>query len=131
MSEAMFRRTIGGGLQTQDTKSYRRLACAITAFVGTAVLCVGARADLAPWMQYIVASSGIEGALYRVMEMPGVRTLYPRPPAEAREELSKLLGQKPDANLYALRAHVEEQGLNFTAAASAAPTSGPMIGTHA
>ncbi len=59
----------------------------------------------------------MEAALYCVMEMPGVRTLYPRPPKEARGELDALVKSTPDAaQLYALRAHVDEQALDFDAA---------------
>jgi tetratricopeptide (TPR) repeat protein len=76
-----------------------------------------AYADLPPWMQQIVSASRIESALYRMMDLPGLRTLYPRPPAEARAELSTLIaGSTVDSELYALRARAEEQALDFTAA---------------
>jgi cellulose synthase operon protein C len=76
-----------------------------------------ARAELAPWLQSVVSGSAIEAALYRAMDLPGVKMLYPRPPAEARGELNSLLKGKSDAaQLYALRAHSEEQALDFSAA---------------
>jgi cellulose synthase operon protein C len=84
-----------------------------------AVCAVGfcARAELAPWLQTVVSGSTIEAALYRVMDLPGVKMLYPRPPAEARSELGDLLKGKSDAaQLYALRAHSEEQALDFSVA---------------
>lgn len=75
------------------------------------------RADIEPWMQTAVSGSAIEAALYRAMDLPGLRTLYPRPPIEARGEVDKLVAGSPaDAQLYALRAHVEEQALDFAAA---------------
>jgi hypothetical protein len=68
-------------------------------------------------MQDAVGSSAIEAALYRVMEIPGAKALYPRPPKEAQGELSGLIGKAPDqADLYSLRAMEEEQALNFHAA---------------
>lgn len=89
----------------------------IVAAVTTGVLAATAHADLPAWMQQVVGASSIEAALYRVMQLPGAGTLYPRPPAEAREELSTLVAKAPaDADLYALRAHADEQALDFTAA---------------
>jgi len=88
--------------------------------VALAAVCavgVRARADLAPWMQDVVSGSAIEAALYRVMSLPGVKVMYPRPAAEARGQVDALVNGKPeDAQLYALRAHVEEQALDFAAA---------------
>lgn len=76
-----------------------------------------ARADLPRWMQSVVAGSAIEAALFRMMSMPSTSTLYPRPPAEARSQLDPLIAAKPnEAELYAVRARVEEQALDFTAA---------------
>ena len=70
-------------------------------------------------MQQVVGASTIESALYRMMQLPGLSTLYPRPPAEARTELSALLSKTPtDPELYALRAHADEQSLDFPAAES-------------
>ena len=68
-------------------------------------------------MQQIAGSSRLESALYRLMDLPGLRTLYPRPPAEARTELSSLLAGDPtNSELYALRARTDEQTLDFIAA---------------
>ena len=68
-------------------------------------------------MQQVVGSSPLESALYRLMDLPGLRTLYPRPPAEARTELSSLLAGDPaNPELYALRARTDEQTLDFTVA---------------
>jgi tetratricopeptide (TPR) repeat protein len=65
----------------------------------------------------VVGASAIESALYRLMEIPEAKILYPRPPAESRAELSNLLAKTPsDAELYALRARADEQALDFPAA---------------
>ena len=95
-------------------------------FLTTTLLCIAvltltlaalaARAELEPWLQSAVAGSAIEAALYRAMDLPGLRTLYPRPPAEARTQLDALVAAKPEAELFALRAHIDEQSLDFTAA---------------
>ena len=78
---------------------------------------LAAHARLAGWMQTAVSGSAIESALYRAMDLPGIRTLYARPPAEARKQLNPLVAATPNAaELYALRAHVEEQALDFDAA---------------
>jgi transcriptional regulator with XRE-family HTH domain len=93
----------------------RAAGCAALAVV--CVVCVRARADLAPWMQDVVSGSAIEAALYRVMSLPGMKVMYPRPAAEARGQMDALVKSKPeDAQLYALRAHVDEQALDFAAA---------------
>ena len=78
---------------------------------------LAARAELPKWMQFTVAGSEIENALYRAMDAAGVKIQYPRPPAEARAELSTLVKQSQQrADLYALRARADEQALDFTAA---------------
>jgi cellulose synthase operon protein C len=97
----------------------RLLAGAVIALGACAVLLAGwqARAALPRWMQDAVGASAIEAALYRVMEIPGAKALYPRPPEEAQGELSGLIGKAPDqAELYSLRALEEEQALDFRAA---------------
>jgi hypothetical protein len=83
---------------------------------GFAIL-LAARAELPKWMQFAVAGSDIENALYRAMDAAGVKVQYPRPPAEARAELSALVKQTPrKADLYALRARADEQALDFASA---------------
>jgi tetratricopeptide (TPR) repeat protein len=84
---------------------------------GLICLCLEARAALPGWMQDVVGASTIEAALYRAMEIPGVKALYPRPPKEAVGELSGLIAKAgKDAALYSLRAMEEEQALDFPAA---------------
>jgi tetratricopeptide (TPR) repeat protein len=76
-----------------------------------------ARADLPRWMQDAVGASSIEAALYRVMQLPGISALYPRPPKEAQSEFTTLIGKAPaEADLYSLRAMEEERALDFAAA---------------
>jgi hypothetical protein len=70
-------------------------------------------------MQNAVSSSSIESALYRVMEIPGIKALHRRPPQEAAGELGSLIAKSSkQAELYSLRAMEEEQALDFHAAES-------------
>src|SRR5271156_3297942 len=93
----------------------RAVGC--VALIAVCAVGVRARADLAPWMQDVLSGSAIEAALYRVMSLPEMKVMYPRPAMEARGQVDALLKNKPeDAQLYALRAHVEEQSLDFAAA---------------
>jgi hypothetical protein len=86
--------------------------CALTAPIT-------ADATLPAWLQHIVGGSTIESALYRVMQLPAVQALYPRPPKEAQGELAKLITTGPNqAELYELRARADEQALNEDAAES-------------
>jgi len=74
-----------------------------------------AAAILPPWLQHIRADATFETALYRMMDLPGVHVFFPRPPKESVAELNKLPASPA---LYSLRAHQEEQALDFTAAES-------------
>ena len=97
----------------------RRITNALTALGVCGLLAVGwqARAALPRWMQDAVSGSAIEAALYRAMEIPALKALYPRPPKEAQSELSGLIGKTPErAELYSLRAMEEERALDFAAA---------------
>jgi cellulose synthase operon protein C len=89
-----------------------------TTTIAILTLCVvQAHANLPAWMEQVVGNSSIESALYGLMDLPGLRTLYPRPPAEARTELSSLVAKDPaDQEIYALRAQTDEQALDFVAA---------------
>jgi hypothetical protein len=72
-----------------------------------------AQATLPDWLQHIVGSSTIESALFRVMQLPAVQALYPRPPKESQTELAKLIASAPsNAELYQLRARADEQSLD-------------------
>lgn len=95
-----------------------RIAAAVL-LAASFVALLAARAELPKWMQFAVAGSDIENALFRAMDAAGVKVMYPRPPAEARSKLSNLLKQSPQkADLYALRARADEQALDFAAAES-------------
>jgi len=99
--------------------SRRRVAAAALLLAGLGGVAYRARGELPEWVREVVGASATESALYRWMETPGAKILYPRPPAEAREELSNLLAKAPaERELYALRARVDEQSLDFTAAES-------------
>ena len=117
-----FRSTIRNVLAAQARRSVLQsrllsAALATAGIAGASLTAWQARAALPRWMQDAVGSSAIEAALYRVMEIPGAKALYPRPPKEAQGELSGLIGKAPDqADLYSLRAMEEEQALNFHAA---------------
>ena len=94
----------------------RRISVFGAATISCALL---AHAELPTLLQHAIANSTIESALFRLMELPGVKALYPRPPKEAQAELQKLLTQNTnDANLYSLKAMEDEQALDFTAAES-------------
>ena len=98
----------------KSSPSLRKRFIATT--IGIAAIAVLARAELPLWMQTAVSGSAIEAALYRAMDLPGIHVLFPRPPAESRTQLDALLKSTPTAQLYALRAHAEEQSLDFSAA---------------
>ena len=97
----------------------QRIVLGALLLCGVGGICFHAGGELPAWMQDVVSASGVESALYRLMDLPGIRVLYPRPPAESRNELWTLLTKTPaDAELYALRAHADEQALDFSAAAA-------------
>jgi tetratricopeptide (TPR) repeat protein len=78
---------------------------------------MAAHADLPDFLQHVVGASSMEAALFRMMDLPGVKALYPRPPKEAQAELQRLLAQHAEqAELYRLKALEDEQALNFGAA---------------
>jgi tetratricopeptide (TPR) repeat protein len=90
---------------------------AALAVCGAALMAWQARADLPRWMQDAVSGSAMEAALYRAMEIPAVKALYPRPPKEAQGELNGLIAKAPEqAELYSLRAMEEERALDFAGA---------------
>ena len=94
-----------------------RVALGIVALTLTVAASPAARAVLPAWLQHVVGASRLDAALYRAMQLPGTRVLYPRPPGEAREQLGRLAPTGPDASeLYRLRALADEQALDETAA---------------
>lgn len=100
-------------------RSFRKrmllISAACVAIAGGCGLRAGA--VLPEWMRTVIGGSPIEAALFRMMDVPGLSVLYARPPAEAVPALSELVAKTPaDAQLYALRAHAEEEALDFAAA---------------
>jgi hypothetical protein len=105
--------SLSGLRETTDTKTKRLLLASV--LVGAVVSM--ARAELPEWMQHAVSGSTIEGALYRMMQLPGLQAMFPRPPKEAAAKLGGVIASAPnDAELYSLRAMEEEQALDFGAA---------------
>lgn len=87
------------------------------AIAAVSVCAWSAAAELPPWMREAISGSAIEAALYQWMDLPGGRTLYPRPPADAVRELKKLSTKdSASAELSMLRAQSQEQSLDFNAA---------------
>lgn len=86
------------------------------------LLCAVAAAALAEdsipsWLQFAEAGTRIEKALFRSMGLPGGAVLARRPPRESRPLLDGLVRTEPaNAELYSLRALVDEQQLDFAAA---------------
>ena len=81
------------------------------------IACAAAFAELAQWVQYIASPSQLEAVFFRSVALPAGAIEIRRPPKETRSELSKLIATSPSqADLYALRAHEDEQQLDFAAA---------------
>ena len=64
----------------------------------------------------VEAKSAVEAALYRWMPMPVSKVLGLRPPHEAVKALGELIGSRPTAELYSLRALNQEAALDFNGA---------------
>ena len=92
----------------------RRVACVAVVFLAGSL---AANANFPAWLQHLVGASTAESALYRVMKLPAVQALYPRPPKEAAGELAKLIATNAgNAELYELRARADEQALDEASA---------------
>lgn len=72
--------------------------------------------NLAHWIDDVEAGSGLEKALYRLMQLPGGEFLFRRPPREAIPALTALQQSQKSSALYSLRAMEEERALDFDAA---------------
>ncbi len=74
-----------------------------------------AQASFPDWVRY--AEQSLETAFFREVELPGGAAPSRRPPRETRELLGDRIQAQPDAaELYALRAHEAERGLDMEAA---------------
>ena len=105
-------------------KCFRRIGGArrigsTAAIVGllAGVFLASARGELPYWIRSVESHSGMEGAFFRLMQMPGGAVMYRRPPMETRAVLQGMLKLQPkDAQLYSLLALDDEQQLDFAAA---------------
>ncbi len=100
-------------------RSNIRLQVSALPLAAAVLLCAaaGARAELPQFLQRVIGGSSVEASLFRVMDLPGVRVLYPRPPKEAQGELQKLLAHDAQqSELYWLKAQEDERALDFSAA---------------
>jgi len=87
--------------------------------VATLGLGVAARGALEDWVQYIEGNGRFEVIFFRHVVLPAGDVAARRPPKESREALNVLIARSPsDADLYLMRARVDEQQLDFTAAES-------------
>ena len=99
----------------RSLKRIGRVAIVVAAVCAGFVL--AASGALPEWMVNVESKSALEGAFFRIMDMPGGAVLGRRPPAETRTALAELIQGKPnDAELYSLRALEDEQALDFAAA---------------
>ncbi|MGH9668754.1 MAG: hypothetical protein ACRD3A_01395, partial [Terriglobales bacterium] len=97
--------------------SLRRRALLAGSLAVLALLAIGARADLARWVQDVEAAGRLEAVFFRAVALPGGPALVRRPPEETRAALSQLISAAPsDAELLSLRALEDEQQLDFAAA---------------
>ncbi len=94
-------------------KSSRKLYV-LAAFVAVAA---AGRAELREWVQFVQANNPIEAIFFKTVTLPAGPVLSLRPPKETVAGLSKAIAAAPQqAELLSLRAHEEEQLLDFSAA---------------
>ena len=97
-------------------RSFLRSVCAALLVIGA----LKAAGDLYLTAENTVASSRLEQALYRLMELPAGPILARRPPSESRPELDSLIQQSAvKGELYAVQAQEDERQLEFNAAEKA------------
>ena len=97
--------------------SLRRLALIAGALAVLAMVAIGARADLARWVQDVEGTGRLEAVFFRAVALPGGPAQVRRPPDETRAALGQLITAAPsDAELLSLRALEDEQQLDFAAA---------------
>jgi tetratricopeptide (TPR) repeat protein len=74
-------------------------------------------ATLATWAQNVAAGTGLEAALFRLMDVPGGAVLGRRTPAESRQALGGLIDKDArSSGLYAMRAREDERAMDYKAA---------------
>ena len=80
---------------------------------------LAAMGELPLWIRNIESGSAIEATFFRMMPLPAGAVPFRRPPSETRPALTEQIKSQPhNADLYAMRAHEDEQQLDFTAAES-------------
>ena len=105
--------------QGTEAQKRSRVRLFLTLAAAACLIIPAARADLPAFLQHVIGASSVEAALFRLMALPQLQVLYPRPPKEAAGQLSNLIAASPaDPELYALRARTNEQSLDFAAAES-------------
>ena len=78
---------------------------------------MAARGALEEWVQNVEGAGRFEAVFFRPVPMPSGQVLARRPPKESRAVLNEFVSKSPsDAELFLMRARVEEQQLDFTAA---------------
>lgn len=93
--------------------SFRRSA---TLLVLCAMLAIGLRAQLAPWVQHLPSTSALRTIFWRAVQLPTGAVSSRRPPRETVPELTKALATVQTAELLSLRAREAELNLDFTQA---------------
>ena len=90
----------------------------VLAALGTGLLaCVLLHANLTTWAQNVAAGTGIEAALFRLMDVPGGAVQGRRTPAESRQALGVLLDKNAqNSSLYAMRAREDERAMDYKGA---------------
>ncbi|HKS95522.1 MAG TPA: hypothetical protein VJV74_05240, partial [Terriglobia bacterium] len=86
-------------------------------FVCLGVVGIVARGEVEEWVQNIEGAGRFEAVFFKSMPMPGGPITVRRPTAESRDALNDLAAKTPsDAELLLMRARVDEEQLDFTAA---------------
>lgn len=94
--------------------SPKKAACALGAGLAS---CVVLHAALATWAQNVAAGTGVEAALFRLMDVPGGAVQGRRTPAESSQALGGLLDRDArNSALYAMRAREDERAMDYKSA---------------
>lgn len=90
---------------------------AATPLVCLCVVGIVARGEVEEWVQNIEGAGRFEAVFFKSVPMPGGPVSVRRPAAESRDALNDLVAKTPaDAELLLMRARVDEEQLDFTAA---------------
>ncbi len=109
----------------------RRLLLGVLAF-SLLSFGVAARADLERWAQNVEGGSTFDLALFRSVIMPWGAMLVRRAPRDSRAMLDQMAAKTPnDADLYLMRARVDEESLDFKAAEADWKKRAELLPDHA